>query len=280
MPTPPPASQIEFWNGAPGLRWAKEQARLDRVFEPIDVVGLEVAAAAKGEHVVDLGCGAGASTLQLGARVGPSGSVLGVDPSAPMLGRAKERAKDTPWISFALADASRFPFPGTADLLYSRFGSMFFEDPLAAFAHLSSALRPKGRIVLVVWRTRAENPWFMLPLEAAAKHLPPEEPTPPNAPGPFSFASEARVREVLSGAGFVDVKLAARDVLVSLSETGVDAAVDFAVEAGPASRAFAGADDALASRMRASIQEALAPYLEGSRVALWAGVWIVTAARQ
>src|SRR5687768_17225277 len=146
-------AQIEFWNGPAAERWVNEQARLDRALASIDMLALERAAPAPGERVIDLGCGCGASTLRLAERVGPTGNVLGVDISKPMLGRARDRARTMPWVGFQEADAAEHPFAGDGDLVYSRFGSMFFVDPVAAFSNVRKALRSGGRLCIVCWRS-------------------------------------------------------------------------------------------------------------------------------
>ncbi|HMJ11651.1 MAG TPA: methyltransferase domain-containing protein, partial [Polyangiaceae bacterium] len=136
--------QLEHWNGPGGRRWVNEQERLDRVLAPLGELAIDQAAPRAGERVVDVGCGCGASTLALGERVGDGGAVLGVDISAPMLARARERAaaQGLRWVSFTEGDATTHPFGGDAHLVFSRFGSMFFADPVAAFANLRRALRP------------------------------------------------------------------------------------------------------------------------------------------
>src|SRR5882672_4013246 len=195
-------AQIDYWNHAGASRWVAHQERLDRSFQPIDVAVQARAAAAPDEHVVDVGCGCGGSTLALAERVGPRGSVLGVDVSAPMLARARERAASLPWVGFTEADATTHRFEPDADLLYSRFGVMFFDDPARAFANLRAALRNSGRMCFVCWRSPAENPWFTVPVAAAERVLGPLPPLPPNAPSPFALADQERVHALLTSAGF------------------------------------------------------------------------------
>jgi SAM-dependent methyltransferase len=268
--------QIDFWNGPAAQRWVSEQERLDRALGPIDEIGQQRAEARPGERVVDLGCGCGASTLRLAERVGPTGKVLGVDISAPMLARARERAEGMPWVEFHEGDAAAHRFAGDADLVYSRFGSMFFGDPRAAFTNLRRALRPGGRLCIVCWRSIDDNPWYLVPLRAAETLLAPLPPAEPGAPGPFSFADEARLRGVLAGAGFGEVALERRDLPVTLSSTGMAEAVEYAVRAGPVSRMLLEAGADAAARVRAAIAAALAPHLRGERVELAASVWMAT----
>jgi ubiquinone/menaquinone biosynthesis C-methylase UbiE len=152
------ADLAAIWNGQSGERWVANQARLDAVVAAFGQAAIEAAAPAKGERVLDVGCGAGASSLALAALVGPAGQVLGVDISEPLIGLARALApQDTPAL-FQLADASRAELPeGAFDILFSRFGVMFFDDPTEAFAHMRRALRAGGRVAFVCWRGAAEN---------------------------------------------------------------------------------------------------------------------------
>ena len=270
-------AQIEFWNGPAADRWVNEQARLDRALAPIDVLGLERAAPAPGERVVDLGCGCGASTLRLAERVGPSGHVLGVDISKPMLARARERARSMPWVDFQEADAAGHRFAGNADLVYSRFGSMFFVDPVAAFSNLRTALRSGGRLCIVCWRSADENPWYLVPLRAAETVVPPLPPTEPGAPGPFAYAPDGRLHEVLGKAGFSKIEAERVDTAICLSTTGLGEAVEYALLAGPVARMLLGADPDAVARTRTAVATALRGHVRDERVALPASVWIATA---
>jgi SAM-dependent methyltransferase len=277
MTTSASRDQREYWNTLGGERWVRESARLDRVLEPLQTAALARAAVAPGERVVDVGCGCGASTLALGEAVGPSGRVLGIDLSGPMLGLARERSAGLDHVSFVEADAGSYAFPGDADLLFSRFGCMFFPEPVAAFANLERALRPGGRVCLMCWQSRDRNEWMALPLSVVGRFV--EMPAPPaeGAPGPLSLSSADRVRELLGTAGFVDVELESHEAKLVLSSTGVADAVDFAMEASPAARALVGAEADLRSRVRDALEEALCDHLEGETVALRASPWIVTA---
>jgi SAM-dependent methyltransferase len=154
------------------------------------------------ERVLDVGCGAGASSLALAARVGPGGQVLGVDISEPLIGRARALApQDTPAL-FRVADASSAELPeGAFDILFSRFGVMFFDDPIGAFAHMRRALQPGGRVAFVCWRGAGENDWVRLPMGAIKGIVPPTAPPDPEAPGQFSFGDRGQVARILTAAG-------------------------------------------------------------------------------
>ena len=158
------ATQIADWNGAVGQRWAAEQETLDVLIRPFGEAVLAAARPAPGEKVLDIGCGCGETSLALGRAVGPTGQVLGVDVSAPMLDVARRRAAASANVTFAQADASQVRLPEGFSLLFSRFGVMFFDQPGAALAHLHNALRPDGRFVSVCWRGPRDNTWAMVPL--------------------------------------------------------------------------------------------------------------------
>jgi SAM-dependent methyltransferase len=191
-------AEITYWNSAGGRRWVERQQSQDIVLGPILQTTMERAQLRQGERVVDIGCGTGASSIALAERVGPSGQVLAVDVSAPMLARAAERLPPGAPVKFVRADATTYRFESAAfDLLFSRFGVMFFAEPVRAFANLRTALKPSGRLAFACWRKFDENPWLQVPLRAALEHVPPLPRPGPEDPGPFSFASEQRVTAFL-----------------------------------------------------------------------------------
>ena len=195
---PQNADQIAYWNGPGGQRWATRQAAQDVVLRPVLDLLIDRAAPKAGERVVDVGCGSGAATFALAAKVAPDGRVLGVDVSEPMLTQARQSSPQGLPVEFALADATVYPFaPESFDLLASRFGVMFFADPALSFANLRKAMRNSGRLAFACWQEPRENPFFMAPLQAVYKHVPKLPPLGPEDPGPFAFASEARVKRIL-----------------------------------------------------------------------------------
>jgi ubiquinone/menaquinone biosynthesis C-methylase UbiE len=273
------ADQAAYWNGAAGRRWLDRQETLDLVLEPIHEVLLDRAAAAAGERAIDIGCGCGASTVELAQRVGRTGSVLGVDISAPMLARARERAPADLPLRFVLADATVHAFePGLADLLFSRFGVMFFADPALSFQNMRKGLRPGGRMVFGCWREPRKNPWMIVPLQEAYRHVPRLPEVGPEDPEPFSFAREERVRRILMEAGFSSIAMEAVDVSLDLAAgRGLESAVKGALDIGPVGRAVEGQPPEVLEKVEGSIRAALSPLGRGETVPLGASVWIVTA---
>lgn len=281
LDTAPNADQIAYWNGENGDKWARLQERLDALFTPISEAAVTAAAPRRGDHVLDVGCGCGATVLALAEAVGSLGRVTGVDISAPMLAVAGHRIVEAGLDGAAVleADAAAHPFaPGSVDLVFSRFGVMFFDAPAEAFINIHRALKPGGRLFFACWRPFATNPWFAVPHAAALPHLPPQEGTDPEAPGPFSLAEPERVRRILGLAGFSDVAVEPFDAELTLGRSGgAEDAMRFTVQVGPVSRALGtGTDEQRAAAGRA-VAEALAAVDGPDGIRLGARCWFVSA---
>ena len=223
-----------FWNSVMGQAWVTQQAVISEVFTAVTETSLAAAAPQPGERVVDIGCGTGDTLLELAHRVGPTGAVLGVDVSVPMLDLARQRvaAAGLPNVACVLADAAEHPFePGAADLVYSRFGVMFFDDPVAGFGHIRAGMKPGGRLAFACFRSMPESPWFRLVLAAARPHLPPAPPPDPEAPGMFTFARAERLRGILDAAGFRAIDLLPADVPMHGGD--LERSMAFQLAAGP-----------------------------------------------
>src|SRR5690242_5227382 len=277
------AYQVSDWNGQSGDHWVANHARLDAMLAMFGQAAIEAAAPATGERVLDVGCGAGASSLALAARVGAGGQVLGVDISEPLIARARALAPQHTSALFRIADASSAELPeGAFDILFSRFGVMFFDDPTAAFAHMRRALQPGGRVAFVCWRSAAENDWVRLPMGAIKGIVPPTAPPDPEAPGPFSFGERGRVGRILTAAGFTDIAIAPFDASIPFGEGATrDAAIDDAVkmmfEVGPLSRALADQPDDIRARASTAVRAAFAGCPGERSVMIDSATWIVTA---
>src|SRR5580700_5032106 len=234
------ADQIAYWNGAGGQRWADRQPVQDILLQPVADLVVDRARIRAGERVLDVGCGSGSTSFAFARATGPSGHVMGIDISAPMLARAREVTPAGAPVEFVLADATIHAFASEAfDLLASRFGVMFFADPALSFANMRRGLRRSGRLAFACWREARENPFFMTPLQAVYRHVPKMPQMGPEDPGPFSFASEARVNRILSAAGFSEVTMEPVDLALDVAVGGgLDAAVKSALEIGPSARAL------------------------------------------
>src|SRR6202521_6304552 len=273
------ADQIAFWNGPAGQHWADRQPLQDILLKPVADILIARAKPKAGERIVDVGCGSGAIYIVLAQKVGPSGHVLGIDISGPMLARARQIAPAGLPVDFVLADATVFPFdPASFDLLVSRFGVMFFAEPALSFANLRRALKPSGRLAFACWREPRENPFFMVPLQAVYKHAPKLQQLGPEDPGPFAFASEARVTRILGEAGFTGIAMEPCNLSLDIAVgRGLDAAVESALEIGPSARALAEQPPDVVAAAARSIREAFAPLVRGQSVPLGGSIWIVTA---
>jgi ubiquinone/menaquinone biosynthesis C-methylase UbiE len=273
------ADQIAFWNGPAGQHWTERQPVQDILLAPIAQVLLERTSARPGERILDVGCGCGATSIALAERVAPGGFVFGIDISAPMLARARQIAPQGLPLDFVLADATVYPFDlASFDLLVSRFGVMFFADPVASFVNLRRALRPSGRVAFACWREPRDNPWMMTPLQAVYQHVPKLPRPEPEDPGPFAFASEERVQRILGEAGFSDIAMEPHALSLDIAiGRGLDAAVEGALQIGPASRALEGHPPEVRTAAKDSIREALVPFVRGQSVPLAGSIWIVTA---
>src|SRR5690348_3045216 len=273
------ADQIAYWNGPGGERWSDRQAATDLLLAPVARLLIDRAAVQAGERVIDVGCGCGSTSIALAGQVAPTGFVLGIDISAPMLARARQLKPEGLPVGFELADATVYPFePASFDLLVSRFGVMFFAEPAVSFANLRRALRPAGRLAFACWREPRENPWMMAPLQAIYQHVPKLPPQGPEDPGPFAFASEERVRRILGDAGFRHIEMEAIALSLDIAiGRGLEAAVQGAMQIGPGSRALTGHPQETREAAAKSIRDMLAPYARGQSVALAGSIWIVTA---
>jgi ubiquinone/menaquinone biosynthesis C-methylase UbiE len=273
------ADQIEYWNGVAGRHWTDRQSVQDIVLAPVTEKLIARTNAKTGQRILDIGCGCGAITIELAKQVGPSGHVLGIDISVPMLERARQLTDKELPADYVLADATVYPFdPESFDLLVSRFGVMFFADPVLSFRNLRNALRPKGQLIFACWREPRENGWMMAPLMAAYKHVPKLPQLGPEDPGPFSFADEARVRRILDAAGFTDIETEACPLTFDVAAgRGLEAAVQGTLEIGPASRALEDHPPEVVAAAVQSIRETLTPFAKGQSVLLPGAIWLVTA---
>ena len=273
--------QRNRWNGADGEYWTRQQGRLDRTLAPVIGPLLDFAEPRTGSTVMDVGCGCGATTVELANAVGPSGRVIGLDISEPMLANARERVREFSNATLLLGDAADLPVRDLgAELMISRFGVMFFGDPVAAFANLRTGLAPGGRVRFACWRPINQNPWVQIPLHAVYEHAPRLGKPDPEEPGPFSFADTARVTRILTAAGFTEPSFTPLDVELDIAAGGTfEDAVVQSSEMGPARRALADQPDDIRAAALKSIRRALTPYASPTGVKLPGAIWLVAADR-
>ncbi|SMF69721.1 Ubiquinone/menaquinone biosynthesis C-methylase UbiE [Tistlia consotensis] len=272
----PGGDQAARWNGPAGRAWVEAQAALDALFEPFERLLAGQVPEGSAAGVLDVGCGTGATTLAIARRLGPGGRCLGLDLSAPMLARARERAaaEGSP-ARFLQADAAGHAFePAAFDLIVSRFGVMFFDDPVRAFANLRAAAKPGAALRCIAWRSPGENPFMTTAERAAAPLLPPLPPRVPDAPGQFAFADPERVRGILEDSGWTAVALRPLDVPCRLPAADLQR---YITRMGPVGTALQQADAATRARVVAALEAAFAAYVAEGEARFTAACWLVEA---
>jgi SAM-dependent methyltransferase len=269
---------ITRWNEAEGLIWATEADRFDRISEEQLEPLLRAAGLRRGSCVLDVGCGAGATTLAAAWTCGPDGTATGVDISAPLLAVARNRAEPLANVSFHEADAARDDLGSRRyDAVISRSTVMFFDEPAGALANIRAALRPAGRLAFTVWREAERNGWSSIPAAVIARHLPqPGGAKPPaRLPGAFALADRADVLAVVVGAGFEDVEIEALDHGSHVGRDVDDALAFFDRVAGRALRTVA--PPHVLDQIEADLRDRLAEHLTPMGVVVPASAWLVSA---
>lgn len=276
--TSPNAKQRDEWNNAAGSRWLARHELIDSQIGPLGRRAMNWAAIKPGECVLDIGCGSGKTTFELARRVGETGSAVGVDISALLLEAARKSAAENKLanVRFEEADVQTHRFSTDSfDLAFSRFGVMFFDDPVAAFRNIHSALRAKARLAFVCWPAPQENQFVTIPLAAAARHISLPTPGGPSTPGPFAFADADRVRGILAKSNFNQIQI--DRVTEKVGGGSVDEITEMLLLVGPLSNVLEGLDDKTVGAIRADIRSALRPLETAGRVWLDAVAWLVTA---
>ena len=268
--------QTALWNGNAGQGWVAAQELLDELFAPFEALLVDAVAAVSKGSVIDVGCGTGRTTTAVARRLGAGARCTGVDISEPMIAAARARAEreGTP-AHFIRADAQAHPFePASVDTIMSRFGVMFFADPVAAFANLRRAATADAAMRLLAWRSAAENPFMTTAERAAAPLLPDLPPRRPDAPGQFAFADDHRVHGILADGGWADIDIRAIDVACTLPERDL---VPYLTRLGPVGQALQDADEQTKARVLDAVRPAFDPYVRGAEVRFTAACWMIAA---
>ena len=271
----------KYWNEEGGNKWAENIDIVESMIEPLSDLLIEKIAAQKGETVLDVGSGGGVTSMKLAEQVGSTGSVLGVDVSEPILSIARNRSKDIENLELQHSDATTAVFAQNSfDIITSRFGVMFFDDPVLAFSNLHAALKPTGRLIFMCWRSLEENPWIAEPAKAAFAVVPPpadaEKPE-PTAPGPFSLADQDHLKTVLSSAGFNNIELQAVDMHIPMGE--LNDAVSFLMKMGPAAETIKEASNEDKNAIAEAMTKVLGKYETAEGIKTPSATWIVTASK-
>ncbi|QCI68462.1 class I SAM-dependent methyltransferase [Phreatobacter stygius] len=278
MAVAPPTDneQTRLWNGRAGQAWVEAQEVINRMFRPIEELLVEAVSAGPGGRVLDVGCGTGSITLAVARLAGAKGGCVGIDISEPMIAAARASAeRDGTPARFIIADAQTHAFePASFDMIISRFGVMFFDDPVRAFANLRRAARADAELSFVAWRGAEDNP-FMTTAERAAAPLLPDMPARrPGAPGQFAFADQGRVRQILEDSGWAGIEIRPIDMACTLPETEL---AGYLTRFGPLGQIL----PELAAETRAgvvdTVRAAFDPYVHGAEVRYTAACWLVRA---
>ena len=267
----------DFWKQDGGQKWVELIDTTERYLDVFNETLFKRSSIATGESVLDIGCGGGLTSIVLANRVGKTGRVVGVDISPDILAVAGKRGRAVNNLKFVEGDAATMQLePGGFTLIYSRFGVMFFSEPIKAFSNLRNALKPSGRMVFLCWRTFDENPWMKEPAQAVFEIIPPPGPPPqPEAPGPFSLGKKERIEYLLNRSGFKSIAIEALDARLSMGN--LSEVVNYFMRMGPAAAVIADASDAQKAAARTVIREVLQRYETDQGVMSNAAAWIVTA---
>lgn len=267
----------DFWDGPGGLRWVSAQRQMDGALAPFADAIFDAACIADGDFVVDVGCGCGTTTLKA-ARLAGSGRCAGVDISTSMLEVARRDAKTSGLdIDFHRADAASFSFdPGSVDVVVSRFGTMFFEEPSAAFANFRRWIGSDGRLVTVVWNRIEENAWMRSLAAVIRRHV--ELPRPlPGAPGPFAFGDAEAFESMLHRVGFANVEQTNLDSPMRIAGTRDDA-IRFYEQRGPVASALEEIGEGpVGTALLADLEALVDEHYDGQALVLGASARLVVA---
>jgi SAM-dependent methyltransferase len=273
------SEQRALWNGAAGRAWVDAQHVLDGLFSPFETLLVEAARAASARSVLDVGCGTGSTTIAVARALDSTGRCLGVDVSEPMITLARARAaQERVPAEFVLADAQVHTFePASVDMIMSRFGVMFFSDPVQAFSNLRRAAREGAQLRLIAWRSAAENPFMTTAERAAAPLLPNMPPRRSDGPGQFALADRDGVHAMLHESGWIGIDIRPLDVACALPEQDL---FRYVTRLGPVGLILQDADEDTRARIGESIRSAYDPYMHGDQVRFTAACWMISATCQ
>jgi len=271
-----PQSPATAWNTTSGNAWVEMQPVLDGLFKPLEDLLIAGLPCGQKHRLLDVGCGAGATTLAAARKLGTGAQCVGLDVSEPMIAAARARAeREAAPVRFVLADAQTYPFtPGGFDIIVSRFGVMFFEDFVTAFSNLRRATAGRGRLRLLAWRSPEENPFMTVAARAASPLLPNLAPRDPDAPGQFAFGRRDRVKDILDRSGWADIAITPVDVVCAMPESEL---VRYITRLGPIAVPLMQADEDTRARVIHTVRPAFDPYVEGDAVRFTAACWLIEA---
>src|SRR5581483_5069688 len=267
---------IKYWNGIGGHAWVDLQSVIDDVFQPFTDLLIEPCAGGSVRSVLDVGCGAGGTTLAAAGQLRGSGRCVGIDISEPLIAAARARAEhERSSARFVVGDAQTYALEaGAFDLVMSRFGVLFFDGPIAAFANLRRAATVNGQLRFIAWRGPSENLFLTTPERAAAQVVPNLEPRRPDGPGAFAFADRDQGFRILVDSGWSDITIQPIDVACTLRERDL---ISYFTRIGPLGRVFHTLDEVTQARIVETVRAACEPYVHGTEVRFTAACWLVRA---
>jgi SAM-dependent methyltransferase len=268
--------QAKLWNGSAGCAWVEAQALLDRTLQPFEDLLVAAVAASGARRVLDIGCGTGSTVRAVARLLDSRGQSVGIDISEQMIEAARMlSAQDRTQPTFICADAQSHPFePGSFELLISRFGTMFFADPVAAFANLRRAGTPDARLCSITWRGPEANPFMTAAERAAAPLLPNLQGRRADVAGPFGLADERRARAILEASGWTEIDIRPIDVVCTMPEQEL---IRYGTRFGPVGTALREADPHTRAQVATAVRAALDPYVQGTEARFAASCWQVAA---
>ena len=275
----PNAAQAEYWTNEGGPSWVRNEHRYEQMLQPFDDVLIETLAPAPQQRVLEIGCGFGATALSF-AELGAS--VHGIDIAQPMIDRARERAAQAQTqTTFAVVDAQEDDLGGPFDCAVSRFGVMFFVDPVRAFANIAQAIVPGGRLAFVCWQRLDRNPWLEVPIEVV-REITGEAIGPaklaPGAPNPLAFADPLFTESVLEQSGWRDISLRSVEPLLRVGgDDGINGAVELALNGSSAKALLAKSDADQRAHIVSALTERLSHHVIDGDVCMSSAAWLVTA---
>ena len=268
--------QARLWNGVAGRAWVETQELLDQVLKPFEDMLVEAVSAGSEGRVLDVGCGTGSSAIAVARLLGAKGCCTGIDISDPMIAAARARAERerTP-VRFICANAQIHAFePSSFDLIISRFGVMFFDDPVRAFANLRRASGDRAGLRFVAWRSAVENPFMTAAERAAAPFLPNLPARRSDAPGQFAFADRRKIHTILEESGWAEIDIRPIDVACVFPEKDL---VRYVTRLGPVGLILQEADERTRTQVTEAVRVAFDPYVHGAEVRFIAACWMVSA---
>jgi SAM-dependent methyltransferase len=274
-------AQADYWTNEGGPSWVRHERRYERMLQPFDDALIGALRPVSGDRILEIGCGFGATSIALAAS---GATVHGVDIAPPMIDRARERVQGTAAnITFDVADAQEGDLGGPYDTIASRFGVMFFADPVRAFTNIASSVRPEGNLAFVCWQSLDRNPWLGLPIEVLQSFTGTLAAAPSPAPGtpnPLALADPVLTEGVLRGSGWTDIEFEPVEPLLSIGGgDGIDGAVELALNGSSVKALLAGDDGTLRSQVVDALTERFAEFTKGDAVLMQSSAWLVTARR-